>query len=236
MDNQSKLSMYSLAYVAEDIVEDSPFIKAIPIEILTDLTGIVGADMKHHAKTADIDGNKIHTVVNKTHTITAKWINFNEPNRLTAPTVHMGETIMLWKYVGDRYFWTTFYNELDLRKREKATYVYSNKDDIKDASKLKQIYYWTVDTINKFVRLHTDDHDNEATTYDFELNTKDGIFILVDGLGNEIKLASIDGLLTITTNTSVVINTKHAVVNASADATINTPSLTVNSGITSINP
>ena len=236
MNIGSKLTMYSLAYVAEDYIEDSPYIKAIPIEILSDLTGTAAKDTKEKIKSKDINNENIHVVVNKTHVITAKWINLNEPNRLTAPNVCKGETIMLWKYTGDRYFWTTFYNELDLRKNEKVTYVYSNKADIKDASKLKQVYYWAIDTINKFVRLHTDDNDGEVTTYDMELNTKDGEFILVDGLGNQIKLTSNLGLLTITTNVSVVINTTNAFINATGSATVNTPLFTVNSGKTSINP
>ena len=236
MNMQSKLVMHSLAYVAEDYVEDSPYIKVLPIEIISDLTGRAGDINKESVTTKDIDGNNINVITDKTHVITAKWINFNEPNRLSAPNVHTGETVLLWKYGADRYFWTTFYNELDLRKREKATYIYSNKDDIKDVSKLKQAYYWTIDTINKFIRLHTDDQDGEATTYDLELNTKDGVLIVVDGLGNEIKLTSDAGLLTITTNVSVIINTVAAVVNAAGTAVINTPSFTVNSGVTNINP
>jgi len=236
MDKRSKLIMYSLAYVAEDLVEDSQYIKAIPIEVLSDVTGNIGLSKKEKIKSVNINGENVNVVVDKIHTLTAKWINLNEPNRLTAPNVHKGETIMLWKYAGDRYFWTTFYNELDLRKREKATYIYSNKNDIKDSSLLKQAYYWTIDTINKFVRLHTDDKDGEVTTYDLELNTKDGVLIIVDGLGNEIKLTSDLGLLTISTNVAVVVNTTNIIINAAATATINTPLFTVNSGKTTINP
>jgi len=236
MNKDSELRLYSLAYVVEDYIEDDPYLKVLPVEHISDKSGVIGLSIPGSVVTKDIDGVITNTVINKSDVITAKWINMNEPNRLTAPNIHKGETVILWRYSGDRYFWTVFYNELDLRKREKATYVYSNKDDIKDASKLKQFYYWTVDTINKFARFHTDDNDGELTTYDIEINTKDGIFVLVDGLGNDIKLTSVDGTLTITTNLNVIVNTVNAIVNAAATATINTPLFTVNSGKTNINP
>jgi len=251
MDYKSRLHIYSLGYVTEDIEEDSPYLKVVPIEQISDKSGVLGKTDTERVNTKDINGNNISVVTAKTEVLTAKWLNMNDPNRLYAPNIHKGETVLIWKYSGDRYFWTPIYNEVDLRLREKATHIYSNKDEIKTESKLAQVYYWTIDTINKYLRLHTGDEDGEATTYDMEINTKDGLFIIVDGLGNEIQLESNDGKLTITTNVDVIVNTKHVTVNAEEDvtvntkvaevnasdsATVNTKQMTINSTRTDINP
>jgi len=225
---QSRLIMYSLAYVVEDSIEDNPHIKVHPIEIISDHTGSTNEVATENINTKDINGNNINVIANKAMSITAKWVNFMEPNRLTAPNVKKGETVMLWKYAGDRYFWTTFYNELDLRTREKATYVFSNKSGIKDASKISQLYYYTIDTINKFIRLHTDSKDGEATSYDIEINTKEGLLTILDGEGNQIELNSVSGELTIDTNKAVTINSPNVTINTTT-AILNATDTTITS-------
>ena len=215
MDETSALTIYSLAYVAKDSIEDNPFIEVYPIEIISDATGKADAVTTQNNTTKNIDGKNINVKADKSNTINAKWINIAEANRLTAPNVNKGETVILWKFGNDRWFWTSFYNEIDLRTREKAIWYFSNKDSITDGSKLNNAYFYAFDTINKFVQIHTDDGDGELTTYDMKIDTKNGIFNIIDGKGNEINLNS-------DSNTLTHNITNQVVTNATNDVTVNT--------------
>jgi len=231
----SKLRMYSIAYVSEDIKEDSLYLKAYPVEILSDETGTLGDQLTEKVSNIDVDGNVTTLIYNKDYLITAKWFNFLTPNRLTPPNICAGETVMLWRYDNtDKYFWTNVYNELDLRKLEKATFVFSNKRKIGNKNLLNQLYSFTVDTINKYVKLHTDDGDGELTTYDIEIDTDKGVLTIVDGRGNLIELDSEADKVTITTNKEVVINTPKTTIN-SADVTFNSTNMTMNTTNLNIN-
>jgi hypothetical protein len=188
---ESKFEFYSLGYVTKDIEEDDLWVEVYPIEKTPTADGNIDALTVEDSVIRDLENNTHSIKINKTYKITAKWINESDSNRITPPNVCAGETIRIFRYAGtDKYFWSTLYNELDLRKLEKATYVYSNKRSIKNKSLLDKVYYWTIDTINKYVRLHTDDSDGELTTYDFEIDTKNGTVTLKDGKDNAIILES----------------------------------------------
>lgn len=188
---ESLLKPYSLGYVTRDIKEDNQYCDFFPVERLPGFTGVIDESTPEIATTTDIDGKISVVKIDKSVKIMAKWFNNGDSNRLTPPNICKGETVMLYRYSNtDKYYWSTIFNELDLRKLEKATYVFSNKRTIADKSKLDKVYYFTVDTINKFVKLFTDASDGELTTYDIEINTKDGILTIIDGLGNMIQMDS----------------------------------------------
>jgi hypothetical protein len=188
---ESLLKPYSLGYVTRDILEDNLYCDFFPVERMPGYSGIINDNVAEKATTTDIDGTISSVKIDRSVKITAKWFNNGDSNRLTPPNICKGETVMLYRYSNtDRYYWSTIYNELDLRKLEKATYVFSNKRTINDKSKLGAVYSFTIDTINKFVKLFTGDDDGELTTYDFEINTKDGIVTLIDGRGNMIQMDS----------------------------------------------
>ena len=202
------LEVYSLAIVAEDIEEDSQYIKAFPIEIISDYTGNINEKKDINTVAVSPDGTTGNIVVNKSNLLVAKWSNIAQPNRLTPPTVMKGETVVIFTYGADRYYWISLYNELDLRTREKVIYAYSNKADIKDATKISDLYFYTVDTINKLVQLHTDDNDGEYTTYDIKIETREGILTIKDGKDNSFIIDSKNDTININTNAIVNITTK----------------------------
>jgi len=212
----SKLHFYSLGYVTKDIEEDDVWLDIHPVELLPNADGVIDDIEEERITTVDIHGEVFKTKINKSFKITAKWLNGDNVNRLTAPNICKGETVRIYRYGNtDKYFWRTLYNELDLRKLEKATYVYSNKRTIQDKTLLDKVYYWTIDTINKFIRLHTDDSDGELTTYDLEINTLEGKVTLIDGKDNSIILDSDLENLNITINNDkidVIGNDKHVKV------------------------
>lgn len=190
--HDSRLKFISLGYVTKDIdyANDSVWIEAYPIENVSTANGDIDATDLLAINSADSFGEVTDIKLNRSVKIMAKWLNGSNYNRLTPPTIYKGMTIKIYRYGStDKYFWESHYLDLDLRLREKATFIFSNKGKIGE-SLLDKIYYFTVNTINKYIRLHTDDSDGELTTYDLEINTKDGYLVIEDGKENSIQLDS----------------------------------------------
>lgn len=186
---ESGIRFFSLAIVAKDKPINSLYVEASPIEAITSGDGEVKQNTVN-TSTKDHTGAAISAVVDKSAMITAKWKPMSDSNRLTAPNVCAGETIILLKNNGsDEYFWITFGNDLDLRKKETVIYAVSNKTGKSDSWKSK-VYNFVISTLDKFVLLHTDASDGELTTYDFYLDTKAGNFIFKDGFNNSFNLDS----------------------------------------------
>lgn len=236
---ESNLKFYSLGLVAEDIIENSNTIKVYPQEILTNTVDTNIATIKTTTTNSTTSvGKEESIVVDKSSIIVAKWIPIGNNNRITAPMVCKGETVLLYNFAGtDEYYWSSIDNEMDLRKNEKATYFYSNKKEIDTSGNLiSKGYYFTIDCINKFIKLFTNKNDGEYTTYEFKINTKDGVVTLTDGKSNFIKLFSQDDKLVITTNKRIEVNTVDCEVNAKETATVNTKNSTINaSDVSNVN-
>ena len=220
--------MFGIGHVAEDIQENQFWVKVFPIEVMTGGTGDMDAPTSKSIDAESSSGEFKSIVLDKGRTINCKWIPIGASNRVTPPNVCKGEMVMIYNYAGtDQYYWTTMDNEMDLRKNEKATWFFSNKKGI-EAPNLKKAYHFTVDCINKFVRLFTSSNDGELTTYDFLVNTKKGFIDIKDGKNNFIRLDSEPDTLTITTNKKVniraadEINIENAnTINVKANTTIN---------------
>lgn len=235
MEKESKLKLYAIGYIAKDIEEDSMFVDIFPAESINTHEGELNDQSIVNTTTKDIEGNVLTIAVDKSRLITAKWLPLNQSNRVTPPNVCKGETVIIYNYAGtDDYYWNTMYAEPDLRKREKATYYFSNKGSIEDGWEDKA-YTFTIDTINKYIKLHTADNDGELTTYDLTINTEEGIITLIDGKDNSVELNSDSDILTINTNMGLNINTMN-IVTTSATSTHVTGAYTLKSGICNINP
>ena len=238
--------MHSLGQVTIDKEEDSLYIDVFPIELHPGKSGELSKpDLIKH-ENYNIKGELENLVVSKTTTIKAKWLPLGNSNLLEPPMVGKGETVILYRYADtDNYFWVTLYNQQHLRKRDKYTIYLSNKGSVVGGDEdLEKAYYLTFDTINKYIRLHTDDTDGELTTYDIEINTKEGFLTIIDGKKNEITLDSDKDTLTINTNNEMTINTTNTVnvnttacnVTCLAVANIVAPAINIVGGITNINP
>lgn len=201
-NNVSKYKLIAIGIAAEDKVEDEVYLDIYPTELQPVKDGDISKSDYKYDSIMDTEGNYEVVVNTKTTLIKAKWIPTGEPNRFGAPDVCKGEKVLLYQYGDlDEYYWMTFDNDLRLRKNEKMTIILSNRPKIAESDDdLDKVYYFTFDSINKLFRLHTDDTDGELTTYDFDLNTKDGIFTIIDGKDNMIELKSKDGDYTLNFN------------------------------------
>ena len=132
-------------------------------------------------------------------------------------------------FINHKVFNDSLDNEIDLINNEKATYFFSNKKIIDTSGNLiNKGYHFTVDCINKFIRLFTSNNDEEYTTYELKINTKEGVLTITDGKSNFINLFSQEDNLVITTNKRVEVNTVECEVNATETATVNTKLCTIN--------
>ena len=224
----SQLTIYSIGIVAKDIVEDEVAVDIFPIELVQDRTGKISDVDTIGTTTKDQSGNIISANVNKSAVITAKWLAINQANRVTPPNVCKGETVLIYRYEGsDSFYWSALISEPDIRKKEKVTYFFSNKDTVVGEDWVDKSYTVTVDTINKLVRLRTNDNDSEKAKYDITLDTKEGIFSISDGHDNSAVLHTPDKKLSYiikdlieTENKRTMLNTKKFGVSNGSDELI----------------
>jgi len=203
----SKFNLISIGIVAKDKLENSLMLDIYPIEIVPNKSASPIIPENLSTEATSLDKEVTNTVVVKQEIIKAKWIPDNS-NSIHAPMMCKGERVEIYQFDGkDQFYWRSVSNEIKLRKNEKTTLVWSNKKTMEDSDMLKNIYYLTVDTINKLIRFHTDDSDSELTTYDIDINTADGTLTIVDGRENIIELNSADDVLTIKTNKKIITET-----------------------------
>jgi len=228
MLTQSLFRNISIGIVVKDILEDDLYVDIAPIEIQTSIDGELSAtnDLEHTSISPD--GTIANIKVIRSDIIKAKWVPLAATNRLEPPTVCKGERVRIYQYSdSDQYYWTTLYNELELRKLEKRTIVVSNKSsiDIPPEELLNHSYYVIMDTINKIVKLRTSTTDNEYTTYEITIDTKEGQFEIIDGKGNQIHLDSQTDSLSFTIGKYAVHNHNGdeflKIINDLIDANIN---------------
>jgi len=145
----------------------------------------------------------------------AKWLSIESSNRITAPDVVEGETVLLFKYDKiDEYYWITIFREPTLRRLEEVVYAYSNLKDGLTKFDRNSSYWIEYNTKKKFIHLHTSDNDNEASRYDIKINTKYGIVTIIDKQKNEIRLNSPTGELDVNINNKVQVKSGTIVLSA----------------------
>lgn len=226
---KSKFYLYTIGEVARDKLLTSYQIEVFPSEILPNTTIDPASVNSNVVEVIDSNGGISSINVDKTRTINCEWLPVGDSNRVTPPDVVAGEKVFVYRYSDtDLYFWTTTYVEIDLRKHETVTWLYSNKQEKSDLSTAtKNAYKFIVDTLNKFIEMFTNNNDGEYTTYNVKVNTKDGIIVIVDGKQNTFTLESQKDTLTIDLKnelniiTTNKVNIKTTDINIEASNNIN---------------
>ena len=235
-DTESKFRVYAKGYVSEDKKQDEWYVNIYPIETLPNESGDLRANTEEQAQTTDVDGNKSDTTVKKGKNITARWLGLSQSGRVTPPNVCKGEEVYIYNFAGtDKYYWDTIATEFDRRKLEKIMWAINGTPKIGNTD-FKNMYYFTMDTFNSMVRLHTSNANQEHCTYDLTFDTKNGITTLEDSKGNYIQLHSANNEVNIKTNAKVNTQTKDTNMNSSQNLTVSTGQATkMSSNTTNIN-
>lgn len=205
--NNTSLQLFSLGIVAKDKGTKTDIIDVVPIEHLTDIVGDINKEIKYSSSAVDHKDIPLIAETMSKNTLKATWLPFGHSNRTSSPDVIMGETVLLFTFSDtNEYYWTTIFREPLIRRLEKVLYSYSNlpKDERVIEFDRDTSYWIEVDTMNKYIKVHTANNDKEVTTYDFIIDTKEGYVKLYDGLGNYIKLDSIKNRITCKANSEII--------------------------------
>lgn len=222
---ESSLKFYSLGIVAVNKSRNSPYIMAVPIEELPMTTGTT-EDVNVKAKGA-AKPNVFHKVAKRPSTldkqkttysvevpdhkkvsraynvvaesmIVAKWRPIGDNNRVTAPDVIAGETVLLMRVADtDDYTWETIGYEPGIRRQETVCFMFGNIPSGQAAIDKETSYWLEVSTHDKYVHLHTSKNDGEPYSYDIRLDTEKGTFEITDNSGNNIVLNSSQNQITL---------------------------------------
>lgn len=233
----SDFKLFCIGTVMSDLIKGNTPIDILPHELITNIDGDVG-ERDNVSKTVNTSDGKVHNVnLDKGNVITAIWLS-NNSNRVTPPNVRKGEKVEVYRYGdSDKYYWKTMSPELDIRKLEHVKYVFVNDSgtapvQIDDSNS----YSFTVSTLNKFIKIHTADNNGELTTYDLEIDTKEGKVKLLDGKGNFFELDSSQDAMTLKTNNKLDIITDNEVNVKSTNVNVDADVVTIRSNKTNINP
>jgi len=194
--NISNFHMETIGVVVADKEWNSKEIEVYPIELIPE-EGPDIATTDENVIAVETDKGKEKIKLKKTKTIRATWLPLGDYNRITAPDIRRGERVFLWRMSNsDNWYWTPTSVQHNIRRQEIVTFAFSDKEHIVKDEPLEDMYYITINTRDKFLKLHTTDKYGEYCTYDILLNTKDGYLELLDGKGNYIKLDSTKDELT----------------------------------------
>lgn len=222
-NNGSKLHVYSLGIVAANKELDSKYIEVTPIEALTMLDGEITDNMQEvTAKGQDASGGTYETNVDTTASIRALWLPYSGSNRATPPDVRRGEHVVIYKFGDtDKYYWTTLFYDMKLRKLETVIYAFSGTRNEDEDGTPENTYFLEISTHKKLVHFHTSKADGEPFVYDIQLNTKDGIFTFQDDIGNYVQINSKDVRIDIKNADGSWIDMNRRVINMYAPEDIN---------------
>lgn len=229
---ESKLRFFSVGIVAKDKERGTDIIDVMPVEHVPHTNGLVTEyKNKMSVNSANLKGVKSMAKVEGQSTMKATWLPFGASNRMSSPDVIENETVVIWRYADtDTYYWTTMFREPLIRRLETVMYAYGDLRDKLVPFTRDSSYWFEVSTHDKYIHLHTSNSDGEPFIYDIKLDTAYGSLTVQDNIGNSLVLDSPENSVTVTTNLTVALKTKHVgiecqdmVVKASQQVVFDTP-------------
>lgn len=228
----SSFEMYSFGIVAVDKPLKTDMIKVTPIEKLPLGEGLLSEQKKEYKiKMPDHQGIGRDSKVKGDLMIEAKWTAFGQSNRVTAPDVIKGETVMLFKVSDtDEFFWTTLMNEPEIRRLETVCYMYNNIPDGLTAVDKSTSYWVEVSTHEKRVQVHTSNNDGEPFIYDVIIDTGAGVLTIKDNADNKIVINSSASDILIKAGNTITLEA--GVITLKADGKVmNVTPIVINTGM-----
>lgn len=188
----SKLRFYSIGVVASNKPLKSKEIEVWPSEELPMTNGFLDDQTeKLTAEGTDASGKSYNAKVQMGSTIKAEWLPFCDSQRLTAPDVRRGESVVIYQFGdADKYYWTTLKNDNKLRKLETVIWAFSATKNEDDAMTDETSYFLEVSTHKKMVTFHTSQANGEKFGYDIQINADKSLLIVTDTAGNKFVLNS----------------------------------------------
>lgn len=188
----SKLRFYSIGIVAANKPLNSKEVEVLPTEELPMMDGYLDDNLdSYNAQGTDASGKSYSTKLKMGNSIKAQWLPFCDSQRLTAPDVRRGESVMIYQFGdADKYYWTTLKNDNKLRKLETVIWAFSGTTKEGDGITPETSYFFEVSTHKKLVTFHTSQANGEPYGYDIQINTAEGRILITDTAGNKFTMNS----------------------------------------------
>lgn len=192
MQNLSKLHIWSLGTVAVNKPLNQHFIEVAPSEIDRMADGEITDDTAQYAVSGtDGQGGAYQDSVPMTKTIRAEWLPVGHSNRFSSPDVRRGETVAIYRFADvDKYYWTTLFNDMKLRKLETVIYGIVATSDENATAGADNTYFFEMSSHTGTITLHTSKANGEFCIYDLQINAKQGYITIQDDLGNYFSFNS----------------------------------------------
>lgn len=235
----SKLRFYSIGIVAANKPLNSKNVEVLPTEELPMMDGYLDDNLDSYtAKGTDASGKNYNAKLKMANTISAQWLPFCDSQRLTAPDVRRGESVVIYQFGdADKFYWTTLKNDNKLRKLETVIWAFSATTKETDDLTAQTSYFFEVSTHKKLVTFHTSQANGEPFGYDVQINAADGILTVMDTAGNKFILNSPATQLRLenASGSFLDITKLIATLSTGEQINLNTKAFTVNSQTTDIN-
>lgn len=191
---------YSFGYAAKNMEPGQTELEVVPMEKNMFLSGEINSDtdtLTH--KGVDAHGNPYEVAVNVSMSIKARWMKFG--SCLASPQfVRRGERVMIYRIAdSDRYYWELLGLDDHLRRKDTYTVLISNYDGDDDVDSLnpENSYVIQASTHTGLITIQTNTSGGEQWSYNLQLNTKEGYFVIEDSDGQQFLLDSSDKLLSL---------------------------------------
>jgi len=189
-----------MGIVARNKKLDQNKIYVVPIEVTPFIDGKLDASVESkEAEGMDKYDQEYIVSVNESNSIEADWLKIT--NRRTPPDVRRGERVMIYRFGDtDRFYWGSLGMDDHLRKLETIVWSFSATEEEfpgADSTDPENAYSIEVSTHKKLLAIRTTKANGEPFAYDIQLNVKDGVFLIVDDVGNHIQLDSTETIITL---------------------------------------
>lgn len=230
MSNISKLVFYSIGIVAANKPLSSKDIEVFCQEDSQFANGEITDNAAMYSATAkDASGATYSASVATTVTIKATWLPINSSNRITAPDVRRGESVVIYKFAdADKYYWNTLKDDSKLRKLETVIYAFSGSIVEGTTPGPDNTYFLEISTHHKLIHFHTSKANGEPYAYDIQINTAEGFIQIQDDDGNFFKFDSANQHLVLSNKNGSVLDLNKAVISIVSSESINIHSPKIN--------
>ena len=193
---ESVFRKYSIGIVAEHAVIGSKEILVVPVEDTPHMDGILKSNPQIiTSKGKDADGKDYEVSALLDNTVTATWLP-ESSNRVSAPNVRRNTRVQLYRMGdSDTFYWRDMGLDGSLMRQETVIYAWNNNPDPQgsDVMDPETAYFLEISTHNGHVTFGTSKSNGEPFAYTFQLNAKEGRFVLGDddeNGGNQLSLDS----------------------------------------------
>lgn len=189
---------YSIGVVAENKAMSTHVIQVVPTEVLPMTDGELKSNPTPlEASGVNASGEDYTLSLELDNAIEATWLRWNT-NRQTSPDVRRGERVLIWQYADtDKFYWTSLGMDNHYRKLETVRYAISaTRDETDNELRADNTYSVELSSHNKAITFKTSNADGEPHTYTLQVNTKDGVVVITDDIGNYLQLESQENRIT----------------------------------------